>query len=104
MADLYLLQDGTYTDQTSKGDDGVLRGPNGLAVCLYADGSPQTLHRDAEANMNVMAAKIGKDAVDATVEPRQPADATAEHHRPDEPQASPAGFLDHHVQSDPKPE
>ena len=61
FGDLYLLQDGTYAPpgDCAKGKDGVLRSKNsGLAVCLYADGTPQTQNRDAEVNMNVQAAKI----------------------------------------------
>ena len=61
FGDLYLLQDGTYAPpgDCAKSKDGVLRNKNsGLAVCLYADGTPQTLKRDAEVNMNVQAAKI----------------------------------------------
>lgn len=59
---LYLLQDGTHAapGDCSKGKDGVLRHKNGLAVCLYEDGKPQTVGEDAERNKNVMAVEMGE--------------------------------------------
>jgi hypothetical protein len=60
--ELYLLQDGTHADPSDVSADksGVLRHKNGLAVCLYDDGSPQTVTSDAVRNKNVAAAKGGE--------------------------------------------
>jgi hypothetical protein len=61
---LYLLQDGTHASpgDVSKGKDGVLRHKNGLAVCLYENGEPQTVGKDAVNNKNVDAAKMDEPA------------------------------------------
>lgn len=60
VQDLYVLVDGTQADpgDVSRGDDGVLRHKNGMAVALKADGSPQTI-ADRTA-MNKAAAEAGK--------------------------------------------
>lgn len=73
--DLYLLQDGTHADpaECERGKDGVLRHKNGLAVCLDANGEPQTVGGDAERNKNVEAAKAGEKPVAAPAEVRRPA-------------------------------
>jgi hypothetical protein len=62
--DLYLLQDGTHADPADVSADakGVLRHKNGLLVCLYADGTPQTVGKDAVVNKNVEAATAGTEA------------------------------------------
>lgn len=73
---LYLLQDGTHADAGDVSADkaGVLRHKNGLAVALYADGSPQTVSEDAVRNKNVEAAKLGEDNVSGEVRPVGTAD------------------------------
>jgi hypothetical protein len=56
---LYLLQDGTHADPGACAPDnkGALRHTeSGLAVCLYEDGTPQTVGQDAINNMNLAAA------------------------------------------------
>ena len=72
--DLYLLQDGTHAAKgdVSPGKDGVLRSKNGLAVCVDANGEPQTVQSDAVRNKNVEAAKVGP-AVDTAPAPHMPA-------------------------------
>ena len=68
---LYLLQDGTHADPggCAPDDKGVLRHTeSGLAVCLYEDGTPQTVGQDAINNMNLAAAKAAEpDAPDVPV-------------------------------------
>lgn len=92
--ELYLLQDGTHADASdvSKGKDGVLRHKNGLAVCLYQDGSPQTVRKDAVNNKNVDAAKMADEPVasDGTDHPTPDAPAVAEHVIAPKPAAAPA--------------
>lgn len=87
---LYLLQDGTQADPSdvSKGDDGVLRNKNGVAVALYADGKPQTIGEDAERNKNVEAANAGKEPVPPAPPPApiaRPASDVRDAGRPREP-------------------
>lgn len=69
--DQYLLQDGTYADpkDCKKGDDGVLRHENGVAVALRDDGSPMTLSKVTEHNV---------EAAEAAAVPANPEDAKAE--------------------------
>lgn len=56
--DFVILQDGTQADpgDVSKGEDGVMRSKNGVAVSLGSDGKPQTVGRAALENGNVLAA------------------------------------------------
>lgn len=81
---LYLLQDGTHADPAacSRGKDGVLRHENGLAVCLYEDGTPQTVGADAERNKNVEAASAGVAAEAAAAAASEPKPAIAEAPKP----------------------
>lgn len=77
MKKLYLLQDGTHADPSAckRGKDGVLRHENGLAVCLYENGEPQTVEEDAVRNKNVEAAKVGdQDKQNEPVRPLSEAD------------------------------
>lgn len=60
IENFYVLADGTQADpaDVSKGDDGVLRHKNGMAVAMKADGKPETIaDRTAE---NVRALNAGK--------------------------------------------
>lgn len=73
--DLYLLQDGTHTPPANcdTGPNGVLRHTESLlAVCLYEDGTPQTVGQDAINNMNAEAAKAP--VVEAAAPPAPPPD------------------------------
>lgn len=90
---LYLLQDGTHADPSdvSKGKDGVLRHKNGLAVCLYQDGSPQTVGQDAVNNKNVEAAKaVDEPAAPHATAPAPAAPSVAEHVSAPKPAPAPA--------------
>lgn len=70
-SDQYLLQDGTYADpkDCKKGDDGVLRHENGVAVALRDDGSPMTLSKVTEHNV---------EAAEAAAAPAAPAEPAPE--------------------------
>lgn len=62
LNNLYVMRDGTHSAKgdLSKGDDGVLRNKNGIAVATWDNGEPHTVGGDAVANMNVEAANAGK--------------------------------------------
>lgn len=66
--DLYLLRDGTYADpkDCGKGDDGVLRHKNGVAVALQGTGEPETLRQQAVLNGNL----AGSQADESQEEPK----------------------------------
>lgn len=75
----YLLVDGTHADpnDVSRDKDGALRHKSGMAVALHADGTPQSIGRDAVDNKNVEAAKVGESDAPADVKPLSVADLKA---------------------------